>query len=50
MISFYSMERNYRVVVREWHFNDKLKFKSQDHKILAGDSGKSFNMLELLKI
>ena len=45
--TFYSIERNYRVVVREGHSNSKFEFKSQDHKIPAVDFGKSFNIPEL---
>lgn len=47
IISFYSIERNYRVVVRKGHFNNKLEFELQDHKIPAGDFGKSLITLEL---
>lgn len=45
--NFLLYRRNYRVVVREGHSNSKFEFKSQDHKILAVDFGKSFNILEL---
>lgn len=47
IISFSSIERNYRVAVREWPSNNKFEFKSQDHKIPAVDFGKSLNILEL---
>lgn len=46
-MSVYPIERNYRVEFREWHFNNKLGFKFQDHKIPAGAFSKSLYILKL---